>query len=170
MQIFRDLILRGDSDQLAATVSEIEHTLNGCWTRDKAEEMRIQSLANQEPIYCFRGNEKGRPAATIFLRQKEPGTLFVSNVVPRNQYQLSLGEYNGILEDFFEVYVRPAADRMGARAELTAAEAELKHWLPAAAAEKLRSFFFRRPQRHRGRPSTRPGAVERLRRFGTRGG
>jgi hypothetical protein len=142
MQVFRDLLILGGAEQLAATVAEVERSLAGAWTRDRAEEEQMQSLATRsQPTYCFScATEGGRPAATVFLTEKAPGVLYASNIVPQSKHQLSHGEYNGILEEFCDRFVRPAAGRVGARVDLTATEVALEHWLPPAAAEKLRTF------------------------------
>lgn len=142
MQVFRELFIMGSSEHLAATVAEVERSLTGGWTRDRAEEERMRPLATRgQPTCCFsRAKEEGRPAATVFLTEKKPGTWYASNVIPRSKHQLSYDEYNDILGEFCDRFVRPAADRTGARVDLTTTRADLEHWLPTAAAEKLRAF------------------------------
>jgi hypothetical protein len=61
-------------------------------------------------------------------------------VVPQQQHQLTYREYNGILEEFCERLLRPIAERSGLRVELSATQADLRHWLSAGAAERLRRF------------------------------
>jgi hypothetical protein len=142
MEIFRDLYIHGSGEQVAAMIAEVERSPSGGWTRDSVAEARMRSIATDGPAtYCFScTQEAGRPAAMVFLAEKEPGLYSVSNVVPQRQHQLSYREYNGILEEFCERLLRPPAERAGWRIELTATEADLRHWLSPGAAERLRRF------------------------------
>jgi len=65
--------------------------------------------------------------------------LAVSNIVPHDQGELSYEEYNAIVEDFYR-FAGPIAARHGARAEMTAPQADLERWLTQEAADKLRLF------------------------------
>jgi hypothetical protein len=142
MEVFRDLYLHGDREQVAAAIAEVERSLPGGWTRDSVAEAGMRSVARAGPItYCFScTQEAGRPAATVFLAEKEPGLFYVSNVVPRQQHQLSYREYNAILEEFYEHLLRHHSERLGLRVELTATQADLSNWLSPPAAERLRKF------------------------------
>src|SRR5690242_588318 len=142
MEIFRELYIDGSREQVATVMAEIERSLSGGWARDSINEAGMRSIDPDGPaIYCFScTREADRPSATIFVAEKEPGLYHVSNVVPRQQHQLSYGEYNGILEEFAGRHLRPAAERSGLRVELTASQADLSHWLSVGAAERLRRF------------------------------
>jgi hypothetical protein len=141
MEVFRDLYIHCTSEQFTLLMGDVERSLTGGWTRDVAEEKRLRSLPFFEPsTSCFSCAAAGaRPAATVFLTEKESGTFHVSNVVPEKLGQLSYREYNGILEEFAAL-LRPCADRLGVRTELTAGQADLENWLSTEAAGKLRKF------------------------------
>jgi hypothetical protein len=140
MEVFRDLVINCSPEQFAALMSEVEQSLAGGWSKDEVEEARLRALpVPRPPTSCFSCSaQETRPAATVFLMQREPGTFHVSNVVPRKG-QLSYSEYNGILEEF-QAFLRPCADRRGIQTELTAAQADLEAWLSSEAADKLRKF------------------------------
>jgi hypothetical protein len=141
MEIFRDLFIRGDADQLAATMDEVERSLPQGWARDQQAESRVRFLTvGLKPTYCFTFEDELRPAASLFLTEKEPGLICVVNLVPRDKHQLSFSEYNAVLEDFHERCVRPCAEKTGARVELTSNQADLRHWLTETTAKKLRTF------------------------------
>ncbi len=142
MNIFRDLYIRGEADQLSATVDEIERSLNSGWARDKTTEQSLREMGiTAKSTYCFTcKSQDRRPAATVFLTEKEAGTLYVSNIAPQSRRDLLREEYNGILTEFCESFVRPSVARTRAAVEMTDTEAELEHWLSPRAAEKLRSF------------------------------
>ncbi len=142
MQVFRDLIVQGSSEELAATMVEVEQSLAAGWTRDRTTEERMRLLATRgHPVYCFScSNENGRPAAMVYLMETSPGALCATNIVPRSQHQLAHDEYNSLLEELCDRFIRPAAGKTGARVHLTATQVGLENWLPAAPAEKLRAF------------------------------
>jgi len=142
MEIFRDIYISCNAEQFAALADEVERSLRGGWARDKAEEERMRSLPLRGgTVACFSCTQDGaRPAATVFLMERRPGTFYASNVVPKLKHQLEYREYNGVLEEFFGLFLRPCAERAGVRVELTATQAELENWLSPAAAERLRKF------------------------------
>lgn len=147
MQVFRDLIIRGEPDCLAAIVVEIERTLTEGWFRDKETERQLAARPAAGPSICFgcfddgqRPDERCRPGATIILTAKGPNLLSVANVIPHSRHRLNYDQYNRVLAEFYDHFVRPAAEKVGTVAELTETEADLGRWLSAAAAEKLRGF------------------------------
>jgi hypothetical protein len=140
MEVYRDLFIRGSADQLAAVLDEVDRSLADGWSRDRELEGRMRTKVAKTP-FCFACAEAAdRPAATVFVAEKAPGTLYVSNVVPHGPGQLTYREYNAIVAEFSERFVRPAAHKVGAEVELTATEVGLEHWLSREAAEKLRTF------------------------------
>lgn len=150
MQVHRDLTIVGEPEQLKAVGEDIRRSLAEGWTRDADAEdhMTMFPSGTKRLVYCFAAPKRPRrPAATVFLLNRDDGTLQVANVVPSEQHELSRDEYNAIIEDFYKRFVRPAAERHGVQAELTDAKADLEHWLPESAAEKLRLFCARANKR-----------------------
>jgi hypothetical protein len=67
MQVFRELFIRGEPEQLKATVEAICNSLSGDWSRDmEAEERsRRNALPDREHIYGFKCEDQAhRPAVT----------------------------------------------------------------------------------------------------------
>lgn len=140
MEVFRELLIRGTPAQLASTLSAIESSLADGWSRCAVPRIAGVSMLTM-PSHGFACARAGRrPAATLFIAEKSPELLYVSNIVPQDERQLGYGDYNRILEEFCQRFVRPSAERTGVAVELTDAQAELEHWLSPAAAEKLRNF------------------------------
>ena len=81
-----------------------------------------------------------RLAAMLILSEKDDATFYVSNIIPAEAHRLSHGEYNGVLEDFYEKVFRPYAEQSGIPHNLTGADVGLDHWMSGATAEKLREF------------------------------
>jgi len=147
MKIFRNLVLRGTSDQIAAAVDAIQKAMrdNDEWQRDWALEQRVRFDVtwgqSDSPIYCFACLQKDRrPAASLWITQKEANIFHVSNILPAAKRQLTVDEYNDILKEFFDRFLLPTLEKTGMSAELTECYASPEQWLPAEAAEKLRTF------------------------------
>jgi hypothetical protein len=142
MEVFRELFVNADEGRMATLVESIEYSLPLGWVRDREAEGRICSTPfAARPTYCFTCEAEGRPAsATLILTEREPGTFYVSNIIPVSSDRLSYAEYNTVLEEFFRCVLRPSAEQIGLTAVLTEAQADLDHWMSPAAAAKLRTF------------------------------
>jgi hypothetical protein len=160
MEVFRDLTIHGDAERLARMMDLVERSLTGGWSRDRGIEEHLQGLGPRKAVeYCFACTKEGqRPAANVFFTEKEPGTLHVPNIVPRVQHRLAYGQYNALLEEFYQQFVRPAADQTGAVAELTGNQADLDRWLSRPVAEKLVGFS---RSANRGTGASHPSDRER---------
>lgn len=143
MQVFRELSLHGEPEQLTAVVDAITRSLTDGWSRDvEAEEhLRAVSFGARRARYAFACAARGpRRAATVFLIDGTDRTWRVTNIVPERQHELSHAEYNAILTEFYTRFVAAAAAAAAVRAELTEPDADLDEWLSPEAAEKLRVF------------------------------
>lgn len=142
MHVFRELFIRGEPDRLTETLAEIERLLSEGWFRDKETERQLAALPTAIRSSCFGcfADSGSRPGATVILTAKDPGLLYVSNVIPHSQRRLDYDQYNHVLTEFYERFVQPAAAKTGAAAELTDTQADLEQWLSPGAAEKLRRF------------------------------
>lgn len=143
MQVFRELVIHGKPEQLHATVETICNSVSGNWSRDMESEERIRNkaLPNRGRTFSFKCTKRGdRPAADLFLMEKDDSSLYVTNIVPQEHGQLSYAEFNAILEEFATLFVWPAAERTGSRVEMTEAEADLESWVSPETAKKLRLF------------------------------
>ncbi len=141
MKVYRDLYLFGEPPQVSATIGAIERSLTDGWTRDKVAESRVKAGGADGAAYCFACQETGtRKAAELFLREKVPGEWYVSNIVPLQNGQLSFDEYNSILEDFCDRYIKPFAQQHGVKVEITDSQASLELWMSSETAKKLRAF------------------------------
>jgi hypothetical protein len=160
MEVFRDLTIDGDAERLARTMDLVERSLTGGWSRDRVIEERLQTIGSRKAVdYCFACTKEGqRPAANVFFTQKDTQTLYVPNIVPKVQHRLAYGQYNALLEEFFQQFVRPAADQTGAVAKLSGNQADLDRWLSRPAADKLVGFS---RGANRGTGSSHPSDRER---------
>jgi hypothetical protein len=122
MKVFRELSIHGKPEQLARTAELVCNTISGDWSRDTEVEERARkwALPGQEHIYSFKRVKRDlHPAVNLFLNDEDKNTLVVTNIVPQEVGQLTHAEYNGIMEEFFRLFVEPAAIQTGAVAEIT---------------------------------------------------
>jgi len=165
MEVFRDLYVSVEPDRMAAIADLIERSAPAGWARDRAAEGRMRSIPvlTPRPAFCFTCTQDGRrPSATLILSQKDAATFYASNIIPVSRHQLTHGEYNAILEDFYERVLQPYAGPAGVTASLTESRAELEHWMSAETADKLRQFS---ACANRGTGSAHPRDRERWNEF-----
>lgn len=143
MEVFRDLYISVEPDRMAAMADAIERSAPAGWGRDRGAEERARSAPalRPKPTFCFSCSAEGRrPAGMAILMQRDARTFSVPNIIPTVKHQLRHGEYNTILEDFYDRVIRPHAEQAGVTATLTAGQAELEHWMSHDTAELLRRF------------------------------
>ncbi len=142
MQLYREMITRGEPTQVSAMMDEIERRLPEGWKRDREYEVSYREReASSRRIYVFKSEGiDGLPAVTVFLPEREPGTEFGSIVFPPGMSRLSSEPNNAVIERFFTEFARPCAGATGASVELTPDRFDERHWLSEAAVEKLHLF------------------------------
>jgi hypothetical protein len=123
-------------------MTEVERSLTDGWFRDKETEKRLTAVhPAAAPSFCFGCFDDGnRPGATVILTAKGTDTLYASNIIPHSQHRLNYDQYNLVLEEFCERFLRPVAARTGVVVDLTDTQADLERWLSPAVAEHLRRF------------------------------
>lgn len=68
------------------------------------------------------------------------GEATVGNIVPTAFGQLTMSEYNRLLDDFLDNYVLPIADKMKLSVEITKGSRDISDWLTSLARSKLEAF------------------------------
>src|SRR3954454_24543298 len=122
MEVFREMYLRGEPDQIVATMEMISQTLPAGWSRDRVleERLRNRSLNEDRNHYCFRTVHADLlPDADLYVIECDDREYKVSNIVPRSQPKLSFEQYNALLEEFCDRIARPCAEKAGVSIELT---------------------------------------------------
>lgn len=130
-------------DQERSFVAWIEEHPTAGWVRDLAREEEL-NRESAKKFYCFACQRTAdRAAAALFVThadRRATSWLYVSNIVPREVQQLSLDEYNHILNEFATRFARPAADSLGIRVELSSPEQSIEDWLSSETAKRLKAF------------------------------
>lgn len=121
MRRFRDLVISGTEDQLRAFVEDLSARLQG-WARDEEREQQLErdfiGGAKSTAIRTPPGGEL--PDAMLYLyREVGAGKCSVGNIVPVERGTLSIQQYNGILQSFYDAYVRDRAEQFGLTARLS---------------------------------------------------
>ena len=143
MEIFRELFIDAEPEPMDELVSRLERTLPSGWTRDAETERKLQDSAPTDSgTFCFVRGPNGSPmSALLFIARHPSGRFYVSNIVPsKSGNSLSRHDYNSILEEFHDKALKPAADSLPVRTELTADAGDLEDWMSAETARKLRAF------------------------------
>jgi hypothetical protein len=130
--------------------SEVENFLNALtkilddgWIRDvelekKVKEDRLSSSTSN--LYCFKCNENGdRRAASLWMSEEVSG-LKVHNIVPAVFGSLSFSEYNFILNEFYEKYIKPLSNKFGFKTHLSKSHETIDDWAEPATVKALKLF------------------------------
>ncbi len=142
MKRFKDLELTGSDEHLLAVVSELTDNLPPGWHRDGDAEARLEGVANQgrDAGFAFaREAREGDPPAGLFLA-REPGRLWVSNIVPRETGELSYDQYNTILDEFAGLLGGHVPDGGSVTLHATSDQADIAEWVSPRAVELLSNF------------------------------
>ncbi|MDY0012202.1 MAG: hypothetical protein RBS40_04845 [Rhodocyclaceae bacterium] len=141
-KIFRELRITGAPERLHEVGEAMQAHLPGHWQRAREREEDNAAMFSHEagPLFVFeRAATEDLPAAGLAMLGSEEG-LSVINIVPLELHQLSIGQYNAILGEFFEAAVKPAVAALQLTAHLTDDTASITKWLSEPAAGALRRF------------------------------
>ena len=142
MKQFKDLEITGPDESLLALVHAVSANLPADWRRDLEAEARMDRL---EPVggdawFAFtRDAREGDPKIGLSLVQ-ERGRLHVPNIVPLDAGELSIDQYNRILDEFEEMLRMhmPRGSELGLC--ITSDEAAITDWVSSDAADLLKYF------------------------------
>ncbi len=145
MKAYRTLTISGTYEILVATIAEIENRLNNGWQRNKQIEedgRNPAGLAPEQLRYCFKCEPTpSRKGALVVLMSDPNDNLQLTNIVPDELGQLTFDEFNSILEEFVQKFVRPAIAKTGAELETSSGIVTIDDWFTRETAEKLRRFL-----------------------------
>ena len=130
IEVFQDLFLMGPAERLA----ELREAL-----RQRAEAPWCQ-VEDEIPDSMAFGRESGDGiAASSLTLWKTPSGYKVTNIVPIEKSELSVSEYNDVLNDFVD-RVTPVLNDLGFQVEISERERPITDWTSQEAAEALRMF------------------------------
>lgn len=139
MKRFQDLYISIPRTSFDEFVAKIEAVFPERWKRDLDKESTVPSFSDSK-MYCFQRIVNDGLDSSLWLAEKDGSSLRVSNIVPTEKSELSISEYNQILNDFFQSSIKSVADEYGAKTELTSAEYSIDDLVNKSAAKALRVF------------------------------
>ena len=142
MKQFKDLDIYGPDEQLLALVRAVSANLPSDWRRDPEAEVRMVSLdpAGREAWFAFtRDAKEGYPRIGLSLA-REHGRLYVPNIVPLDAGDLSIDQYNRILNEFEDLLRACLTPNSELDVRVTSDEAAITDWASSDAADLLEYF------------------------------
>ena len=140
MKVFRDLFIYVNRDNTSKFIARLEEKLSDGWIRDTDAEKKTVKLINDDFFYFTCTAKDERNAVLLALMRRDEQTLYVSNIVPQEPLRLSYGQYNFILEEFYEHFVKPVVEEMGLKASLSSDEENIENWISEESVKKLKKF------------------------------
>lgn len=142
MKKFKDLDINGPDEQLLALVQAVSANLPAGWRRDPEAESRMDSLdpAGRDAWFAFtRDAKEGYPRVGLSLAH-ERGRLHVPNIVSLDAGDLSIDQYNRVLNEFEDMLrvCLPPNSELDVR--VTSDEAAITDWVSSDAADLLEHF------------------------------
>ena len=142
MKQFKDLDITGLGERLLALIDAVSSDLPSGWRRDPEAEAHMDNIGREGTDAGFvfaRDATNGDPPARIFLH-RERGRLRVSNIVPREIGELSMSQYNAILDEFAEMVRTHLPSESQLNMRVTSDEATITDWVSSHAADLLTGF------------------------------
>ncbi len=141
MRKVNELIIRGEPAEVAKLVERIEATPDNGWKRDRSIEERLWHPSNARPsTYCFRTPDGPDQPPSRLLLWKMHDRLEVSSILPVERVHLTEEQYNRILDQFQEGFLKPVVDGLDVEARIDPFRVKLEKILSWKALEKLRLF------------------------------
>lgn len=107
MKTFRELFFKASPERLGRFIDEIQNFATGNWS------VKIVDKPGRQWIeFNYRGNRVDQAAVFISIGKcLNEGELRVNNIVPLEKNQLSIDEYNNVLELFYGEIIKPYKER-----------------------------------------------------------
>lgn len=144
MEVFRELAVDGTEDQILALIEAATERLPAGWIRDTEAEAKFTPLGGSTDgsrgfAFSRRNPSEEKPAAGVFLLF-ENEEMKIINIVPLEKSQLSVAEYNQVLEELEASALHPAARALGLSVRMTSPTAGPADWMSPEAADLLKRF------------------------------
>ena len=146
MEIFKNLEIEGGPNSLKKCMNIIEKSIGNGWVRDKKKEKDyfggIGKSDSPKELFCIKCPRSDKyPISTIWLFRDED-YIKIGNIIPSEEGRrdLSRKEYNHILDDFYNKFVKNAVDFTGVSIVKKGGELELEKLIGHSVAKALTMF------------------------------
>jgi len=140
MKIFRDLEITGSPEVIQATIEKLKKVECAGWqyNEERGEHLALPSTGN---LFCFDCIETDiHPEASLWIFKENQSKLAVSNIVPGEVGRLTYDEYNSILQEFYDEFVKGTVSSTGAKSIISDSNVTLEYWMSRESADKLNLF------------------------------
>ena len=142
MKQFKNLEVTCPVEKQLAFVNAISANLPDHWHRDHDAESRLEEVdgASKDSWFAFTYEAKdGEPASRVSL-VRENKRLYVSNIVPLEFGQLSIDQYNRILDKFEDILRSHESTDSALSINVTSDKANINDWVSTSAGKLLERF------------------------------
>ena len=141
MRMVNELVIRGEPTEVAKLVERIEAAPENGWKRDRSIEERLWRPANAKPsTYCFTTPVGPDQPPAHLLLWKMRDRLEVSNILPVERVRLTEEQYNRILDQFNEGFLKPVVHGLDVEARIDPFRVKLENIVSREAWERLKVF------------------------------
>ncbi|WP_127346409.1 hypothetical protein [Pseudidiomarina mangrovi] len=139
MKTFKDVYITLNEGDVDSFIEHLTERLKQPWRRAYDTEERSQKL--RDKAFCFeRLSTDELPSAGLSIFQKDSNTWYIPNVVPLNYGQLNFDEYNAVITDFYENFIKVTADALAIHSDITSGLITEADILGVEGAKKLEQF------------------------------
>ncbi len=144
MRKVNELIVRGEPAEVAKLVERIEAAPDNGWKRDREIEGRLwrpsYATLEQPSTYCFTTPVTADQPLSHLLLWKMRDGLEVSSILPVGRNRLTEEQYNKILEQFQEGFLKPVVDGLDVEARIDPFRVKLEKIVSRKSLERLNHF------------------------------
>lgn len=141
MKTHRDLTIDGDTAGLDGFSDDITNHLKDGWERDHEQE-KPDGINEGLPLVFSYTTSAERHAARVWLYRNDHSWR-LTNIVPIKGRELTQEQYNVILEEFTDRYVKPSAVRLKLSVSMGSATVNIHDSLSADAYEAFKDYLVR---------------------------
>ena len=142
MKQFKNLDITGPVEQQLTFINDVSANLPDHWHRDHDAESRLEDVdrVSKDSWFAFTYETKdGEPPSRLSL-VRENKRLYVSNIVPLEFGQLSIAQYNRILDEFAGILSNHLSTDSDLAINVTNDDAAITDWVSTNAVELLKRF------------------------------
>lgn len=141
MKTYKDVFISfNDIDDVKNYIKDITDVITAPWQRNYDREEEVKSFVSDE-VYCFeRHKDSNLPSCGLTIFFKDQKTLYIPNVVPKESGWLTVEEYNGLITEFYDVYLLPLSEKNSIITTITNDNLQDEDILNKPVAECLRRF------------------------------
>lgn len=141
MKTYKDVFISFNNiEELKNYIKDITNSMIVPWQRSYDREQDAKSFVSED-VYCFERNEDSKlPSCGLTIFFKDQKTLYIPNVVPKESGWLTVEEYNGLITEFYDIYLLPLSGKNNIDVTITNDDLQDEDILNKPVAECLRRF------------------------------